>query len=84
MSRCEEEQKSKEAFNSTLRPRGRYAWEGLRGKQSNKFKGEPVFHQSKENGGPFEEVEGTGECALWSSNSRGHSEGLMSEERLSR
>lgn len=40
-SRCEEEQKSKEALNSTLRPWGRYDWEGLQGKRSNKFKGEP-------------------------------------------
>lgn len=35
-------------------------FEVLWGRQSNKLEGDPGFHQSKENGGPFEEVESTG------------------------
>lgn len=50
-SRCEEEQKSKEAVNATLRPRGRWGLEGLQGKQSSKLEDDPGFHQSKEKGG---------------------------------
>lgn len=70
-SRCEEEQKSKEAVNATLRPQGRWGLEGLQGKKSSKLEDDPGFHQSKEKGwGPFEKVEDTGECILWSSNSR--------------
>ena len=35
-------------------------FEVLQGKQSSKLEDDSGFHQSKENGGPFEEVEGTG------------------------
>ena len=49
-------------------------------KQSGKLEGDPGFHQSKEKEeGPFEMVEGTGECALWSSSSRGGAPGRVDE-----
>ena len=50
-STCEEEQKSKEAVNATLRTRGRWGLEGLQGKQSSKLEDDPGFHQSKGEGG---------------------------------
>lgn len=52
----EDVKRKRKASNSTLRRDP----ERPQGKQSGKLQGDPDFHPSQVDGGPFEEVEGTG------------------------